>query len=80
MNITKIIADILDVAEKAAPLVGLGEELEAGKALVEAIGRLVDGVKDEAGPATQDALQARLDVLAERVNKHADDTATGLLG
>lgn len=73
MDLKKLLADVLDVAEKAAPLVGLAEEVEAGKALVHSIEKLVGGVKTEVGPKAQEQLQDRVEALVARANRLADD-------
>lgn len=74
-NIAKKLAII---AEKAAPLVGLDDELEAGKALVGAIKDAADAIGGDAGE-TQAELQQRLDVLFDKVDAHASSTI-GKLG
>lgn len=78
MNMKKLAADLLRIAEAAAPVVGLGEELAAGKALVETITGIVEDRKADFDSDDQAALQTSLDALAAKVNAHADRTINSL--
>lgn len=80
MDFKKLAKDLLAIAEAAAPVVGLGEELAAGKALVETITNVIDTTKDNFESDDQVALQGALDKLAAKVNAHADRTSASLGG
>ena len=80
MDIKALAKNLLNIAEKAAPLVGLGEEVEAGKALIEAVRDTIAGVKEDFDNEDQAALQSSLDALVERVNAHANSTIDRLNG
>mgnify|MGYP006971166144 CR=1 FL=1 len=80
MDIKALAQNLLNIVEKAAPLVGLGDELDAGKALVEAVKDTIEGVKADFASDDQEALQASLAELVARVNAHADSTISKLEG
>jgi hypothetical protein len=77
-DLKALAGNLLDIAEKAAPLVGLSNELAAGKALVEAITDTVEMVKGDMASDDQAALQTSLSALHAKVNAHADRTAESL--
>lgn len=71
---------LVDIAEKAAPLVGLDDELEAGVALYASISGAVREVRGALDGDDQAALQGALDKLASKVNHHANSTIGKLEG
>lgn len=78
MDFKKLAGQLIKIAETAAPLVGMNDELQAGKALYEAITGAVDTVKGSMSSDDQNALQGSLDALQARVNAHADTTIAKL--
>jgi hypothetical protein len=78
MDMKKLANQILAIAEKAAPLVGLSDEVAAGKALVEAITDTVEMVKGDLASDDQAALQTSLAALHAKVDAHAARTAASL--
>lgn len=78
MDFKALAQNLLKIAETAAPLVGLADEVKAGKALVEAITTTFDSVKGSLGSDDQVELQTSLDALTKRVNAHADRTINSL--
>lgn len=78
MNINQLANNLLAIAERAAPLVGLDDEFQSGKQLYEAVTQTINDVKHDLASDDQDALQVSLDALAARVNSHADKTIKSL--
>lgn len=78
MNAKQLTADLLGIARAAAPLIGLGDELAAGEALVKAITDTVDNVKHTLDNDDQAALSIELDALCAKVNSHAERTIGSL--
>ena len=78
MDLKKLAADLIRIAEAAAPMVGLGEELAAGKALVETVKNVIESRKADFDSEDQAALQTTLDALVAKVNAHADRTIDSL--
>lgn len=70
--------NLINIAETAAPLVGLADEVKAGKALVEALTTTFDSIKGNLASDDQAQLQTSLDALITKVNAHADKTIGSL--
>lgn len=71
MNLNSIVDDLVNAAELLVPLIvpGAGPAIQAGKAILNVIDRVKDGVDD---PAKLTKLQGGRDALEQRVNAHAD--------
>jgi hypothetical protein len=80
LNLKTLTQDLLRIAEAAAPLVGLADELAAGKELVGAIEGLVTNARDVLDSEDHAALSAALDKLADAVNARADAVQERLRG
>ena len=78
MDMKKLAKDLLSIVDAAAPLVGLSEEVEAGKNLVATVKNVIESTKASFDSDDQLALQNSLDALAARVNAHADRTIASL--
>lgn len=78
MDIKQLANNLLAIAERAAPLVGLDDEFQAGKQLYEAVTQTINDVKHDLASDDQAALQVSLDALAVRVNAHANRTIKSL--
>ncbi len=78
INLKQLANNLLAIAERVAPLVGLDDEFQSGKQLFEAVKQTIDDVKHDLASDDQDALQASLDALVARVNAHADKTIKSL--
>jgi len=78
MDFSKLAADLLGIVKAAAPLVGLGEEVAAAERLLASATSAYETIKGTLGSEDQAAMQEALDVLAARVNDHADRTAESL--
>lgn len=77
MNLSSIIAGVLAVADKIAPLVIPGAAPEI-LAVAHAAAGLVQNTISVAGTTDQAALTQRLDTLRDRVNAHAAATIASL--
>lgn len=80
MDVKKLAKDLASIAEAAAPLIGLAEELESGKNLVATVKNVIERNKAAFDSDDQAALQQSLDALVARVNAHADRTIGCLNG
>lgn len=80
MDLKKLAKDLASIAEAAAPLVGLSEELDAGKNLVATVKNVIESNKAAFASDDQVALQQSLDTLMARVNDHANRTIDRLNG
>lgn len=80
MDMKKLAKDLLSIAEAAAPLVGLSEEVEAGRNLVATVKNVIESNKVAFASDDQAALQLSLDALVAKVNAHADRTIDRLKG
>lgn len=78
MNMRKLAANLLSISEAAAPLIGLKDELDAGKSLVSAINNAYESTKLNFEETDQKALQSALEKLQAKVNAHADKTIAKL--
>lgn len=78
MDISKLAGDLIGILKAAAPLVGMGEEVAAAEALLESATSAYETIKDTLGSDDQAEMQEALNVLAARVNDHADRTAGSL--
>lgn len=78
MDFKTLAQNLLKIAETAAPLVGLADEVKAGKALVDAISNTFDTVRGSLDNDDQAELQGTLEALKTRVNAHADKTIGSL--
>lgn len=78
IDMKQLANNLLAIAERAAPLVGLDDEFQSGKQLYEAVTQTINDVKHDLASDDQDALQVSLDALAARVNSHADRTIESL--
>lgn len=77
MSFSKIIQGVLDVADKAAPLLAgtpIGAAVATGKAVLD----LIDMVKDLASEDEAGALNARRETLEPLVMAHLDRTIESL--
>lgn len=72
LDLKQLGRDILEAVETVAPLVGLGDELDAGKKAAEAVIRLASNAKSALEPDDQAQLDANLEALIARVKAHAD--------
>lgn len=80
IDLKQLTRDLVKVAEAAAPLVGLSEELAAAKALIGSIEDLVTNARDALDSEDHAALAAALDKLADAVNARADAVQERLRG
>ena len=78
MDMKKLAKDLLSIVDAAAPLVGLSEEVEAGKNLVATVKNVIESTKASLDSDDQLALQNSLDALVPRVDAHADRTIASL--
>ena len=78
INLKQLANNLLAIAERVAPLVGIAAEFQSGKQLFEAVKQTIHDVKHDLASDDQDALQASLDALVARVNAHADKTIKSL--
>lgn len=82
MNIDwKLIAkNLIAVADAAAPMVGLGDEMAAARRLIASMNDLVVTARDALDSEDHAALDAALDRLADAVNARADAVQERLRG
>lgn len=78
MDLYKLAGDLIGIVKAAAPLVGLGEEVEAAETLLKSAKGAFETIKDAIDPDQRHELEAGLDALAAKVNAHADLTASSL--
>lgn len=74
MNIMDLGKEILEAVEAVAPLVGLGEEVAAGKRVVDAVLALAEKAKSSLDADDQEELNA----LIQRVKAHGQATRDSL--
>jgi len=80
MDWKELAKDLERIVDAAAPLVGLDDELQAGKDLIAAIGSVVGTVSDNLESADIASLEGKLHALAEKVNARADAVQERLRG
>lgn len=78
MDYAKLARDLLGIVKGAAPLVGLGEEVEAAERVIASATSAYETIRDAISSDDRAALEAGLEELAARVNAHADRTAQSL--
>jgi hypothetical protein len=78
MEYKKLAGDLIGMITAAAPLVGLGEEVEAAKALIRHGKDAAARLKPLLGSDDAAALDTALDAAFARMNAHADRTADSL--
>jgi hypothetical protein len=78
MDYAKLASDLLGIVKAAAPLVGLGEEVEAAERVIASATSAYETIKDAISSDDRAALESGLEELAARVNAHADRTAQSL--
>lgn len=80
MNLANLGSNLLQLADAVAPLIGLADEVEAGKKVVAAIEGLITDSRDTISSADHAALAERLETLSAKVNAHADAVQARLRG
>ena len=78
MDINKLGAHLIAIMDGVAPLIGLSDEVEAARKVIDAVTGAYETVKDAFDPAQRANLEAGLSALADRVNDHAERTKDSL--
>lgn len=78
MNLVQLGRDILSLAEKVAPLVGLDDEMAIGRGVVSSVINLVNNTKGSLLETDQAKLEEALDALITQTKAHAERTKSSL--